>query len=61
MALGGYGAEYRTAIALPQIMCRNTEVEAGEQRCGGRSMMCFQGCETAQYYIGGTEHIPMLT
>jgi hypothetical protein len=37
MALGGYGAEYRTAIALPQIMCRNTEVEAGEQRRRGTS------------------------
>jgi hypothetical protein len=37
MALGGYGAEYRTAIALTQIMCRNTEVEAGEQRRRGTS------------------------
>jgi hypothetical protein len=37
MALGGYGAEYRTAIALPQIMCCNTEVAAEEQRRGGTS------------------------
>ena len=60
-ALGGYDAEHHTAIALPQNTCRNTEVEAGDQRRGGTSMMCFQGCETAQCCIGGIERIPMLT